>query len=343
MKKYHATILIVEDDPNDRFLIERAFRAIGVRDPIQLVNDGAEAIAYLIGDGKYADREKFAYPTFVVTDLKMPRADGFAVLEFLKGNPEWAIIPTIVLTGSRDLDDIKKSYLLGANSYHVKPPTQEKLEKQLAVIHAYWMTCEVPEVDITGKQMPTDSRGKLGERFAQPCDQPESNGSPTRVKPKQAAARLKPGKEKNMKTLAGLWIDHREAVIVLLSNKGQETRRIESHVEKQLRRSGRSPSSAPFEAQMVPADDSRQREYTGNLAHYYDEVISCLRPAEEILLFGPGEAKGELKKRIERDKLDLRVHSVETTDKMTEPQILQKVRSHYFPLPKRRQAAVFPH
>jgi len=55
------------------------------------------------------------------------------------------------------------------------------------------------------------------------------------------------------------------------------------------------------------------------------------------------EAKGELKKRIERDKLDLRVHSVETTDKMTEPQILQKVRSHYFPLPKRRQAAVFPH
>ena len=146
-----------------------------------------------------------------------------------------------------------------------------------------------------------------------------------------------------MKTLAGLWIDHREAVIVLLSDEGQETRRIKSHVEKQLRRSGRSPSSRPFAAQMVPADDSREREYTGNLAHYYDEVISCLRPAEEILLFGPGEAKGELKKRIERDKLDLRVHSVETTDKMTERQILQKVRSHFLPPRKRRQAAVFPH
>ena len=107
-----------------------------------------------------------------------------------------------------------------------------------------------------------------------------------------------------MKTLAGLWIDHREAVIVLLSEKGQETRRIKSYVEKQLRRSGRSPSKAPFEAQMVPADDSREREYTGHLANYYDEVISCLRPAKAILLFGPGEAKGELRKRIERNKLD---------------------------------------
>lgn len=181
MKKYHATILVVEDDPNDRFLIERAFRAIGVQDPIQLASDGAEAIAYLMGEGKYADRQKFAYPTFVTTDLKMPRADGFAVLEFLKGNPEWSVIPTIVLTASQDLDDIKKAYMLGANSYHVKPQGQDKLEKQLAVLHAYWMTCEVPEVDIQGKQLATNSCGKLGERFAQPCDDPEKNESPQRV------------------------------------------------------------------------------------------------------------------------------------------------------------------
>jgi len=134
-----------------------------------------------------------------------------------------------------------------------------------------------------------------------------------------------------MKTLAGLWIDHREAVIVFLSEKGQETRRIESHVEKQVRRSGRSSSSTPFAAQMVPADDSREREYTGHLANYYDEVISCLRPAKAILLFGPGEAKGELKKRIERNKLDLRITRSETMDKMTERQISQKVRKHYLP------------
>jgi stalled ribosome rescue protein Dom34 len=132
-----------------------------------------------------------------------------------------------------------------------------------------------------------------------------------------------------MKTLAGLWIDHREAVIVLVSEKGQETRRIKSHVEKQLRRSGRLSSRAAFEAQMVPADDFREREYMGHLANYYDEVISCLRGAEEILLFGPGEAKSELKKRIERDKLDLRITGFETSDKMTERQISQKVRRHY--------------
>ena len=167
MKKYHATILVVEDDPNDQFLVERAFRAIGVTDPIQVVGDGVEAIAYMMGEGKYSDRETFAYPTFIITDLKMPRADGFAVLEFLKGNPEWAVIPTIVLSASSDLDDIKKSYMLGASSYHLKPHSPEELERQLAVINAYWMTCQVPEVDVTGKQLRTNSVGKLGERFPQ--------------------------------------------------------------------------------------------------------------------------------------------------------------------------------
>jgi hypothetical protein len=134
-----------------------------------------------------------------------------------------------------------------------------------------------------------------------------------------------------IKTLAGLWIDHREAVIVLLSGTRQETKRIKSHVEKQSRRSGRSPSHERFESQLVPADDSREREFAGHLGNYYDEVISCIRLAEEILLFGPGEAKGELRKRIERDKLDLRVKCFETTDKMTERQISQKVRRHYSP------------
>lgn len=167
MKKYHATIMVVEDDPNDQFLIERAFRKIGVTDPIQIVNNGVEAIAYMKGEGKYADRKKFAYPTFIMTDLKMPLSDGFAVLDFLKSNPEWKVIPTIVLSASSDLDDIKKSYMLGASSYHVKPHNQEELQNQLAVINAYWMTCQVPQVDATGKQLQTDSSGKLGERFAQ--------------------------------------------------------------------------------------------------------------------------------------------------------------------------------
>ena len=100
----------------------------------------------------------------------MPGGDGFAVLEFLKGNPGWKVIPTIVLSASMDLDDIKKSYMLGASSYHVKPQSNDELRKQLAVINAYWMTCQVPQVDVTGKQLPTDSEGKLGERFPQDSD-----------------------------------------------------------------------------------------------------------------------------------------------------------------------------
>src|SRR5581483_5502792 len=167
MKKYHATIMVVEDDPNDQVLIERAFRKIGVTDSVQIMPDGAEAIAYMKGEGKYSDREKFAYPTFVITDLKMPRKDGFAVLEFLKSNPAWKVIPTIVLSASSDLDDIKKAYMLGASSFHVKPQGFDALQNQLAVINAYWITCQVPEVDISGKQLLTESEGKLGERFPQ--------------------------------------------------------------------------------------------------------------------------------------------------------------------------------
>jgi CheY-like chemotaxis protein len=168
MKTYHATIMVVEDDPNDQYLIEHSFRKLGVTDPIQIVNNGAEAIAYMKGEGKYADRDKFAYPTFIITDLKMPCSDGFAVLEFLKGNPEWKVIPTIVLSASSDLDDIKKSYMLGASSYHIKPRSQKELQHQLAVINSYWVTCQVPQVDVTGKQLQTASGGKLGERFPQP-------------------------------------------------------------------------------------------------------------------------------------------------------------------------------
>jgi CheY-like chemotaxis protein len=170
MKKYHATIMVVEDDANDQFLIQDAFREIGVTDPIQLVASGAQAIAYMMGDGKFADRQKYAYPTFIMTDLKMPDGDGFAVLEFLKSNPQWKVIPTIVLSASADLDDIKKSYMLGASSYHVKPQSHEQLRNQLKVINDYWMTCQVPEVDSSGKQLVTDSKGKLGERFEQDED-----------------------------------------------------------------------------------------------------------------------------------------------------------------------------
>jgi hypothetical protein len=132
-----------------------------------------------------------------------------------------------------------------------------------------------------------------------------------------------------MKATVGLWIDHRKAVIVVVTDKGEEIKLIVSKVEKQLRRSGGSPLKGPHEASQVPADDSRERAFTGHLNIYYDAVIACIRNAEAILIMGPGEAKVELKKRLESEELGGRIVGIETVDKMTDRQIVAKVRQRF--------------
>jgi len=165
MKSCNPTILVIQGIPSVTALIRSAFKTIGVTDPVLFLSSGRQAIAYMMGEGEFADRQKFPYPTFVLTDLHMANGDGLSVLEFLKTNPEWAIIPTIVLSDSADLDDIKSSYLLGASSYHMRPVTQIGMTHLILILHAYWMTCEVPEVDVNGRQLSTDDRGKISERF----------------------------------------------------------------------------------------------------------------------------------------------------------------------------------
>jgi hypothetical protein len=132
-----------------------------------------------------------------------------------------------------------------------------------------------------------------------------------------------------MRTRVGLWIDHRKAIIVAVTEKGEEIALIISKVEKQLRRSGASPLKGPYESQQVPSDGSRQRTFTGHLNIYYDAVIACVRDAESILIFGPGQAKDELKERLEGNNLGGRVVGIETVDKMTDRQIAAKVRKHF--------------
>jgi hypothetical protein len=121
-----------------------------------------------------------------------------------------------------------------------------------------------------------------------------------------------------MKTTVGLWIDHRKAVIVFVTGGDEEIKLINSNVEHPHGQSGMS----------VRGDNGRQRELTGHLNSYYDEVISSLRNAGAILIMGPGEAKCELKKRIEITNLKGRIVDVETVDKMTDPQIVAKAREH---------------
>jgi hypothetical protein len=131
-----------------------------------------------------------------------------------------------------------------------------------------------------------------------------------------------------MRNIAGVWIDHRKAVVVVVSSTGEHTSLIVSKVEKHSQRAGDSPMGASYESRQVPRDDSRQRALTGHLNIYYDAVIAALRAAESILIFGPGEAKGELKKRLVRNKLGARVAALETVDKMTDRQIAAKARAY---------------
>ena len=132
-----------------------------------------------------------------------------------------------------------------------------------------------------------------------------------------------------MKTVAGLWIDHKKAVIVVATDKGDEIKVIVSNVDKQLGRAEGVRSTTSYESQRVPADDSRERRLTAQLNMYYDSVIACIKGVEEVLLFGPGEAKGELKKRIIRNKSGIRIVAMQAADKMTDRQVSAKVR-HYF-------------
>lgn len=173
MKDTRRVILIVDDDANDRFLLERSFNRLDSRLKIRTANDGVEALAYLDAEGDYADRKRFPFPSLIFIDLKMPRLDGFSVLEHLKGHPRWAIIPTLVFTASADLDDIKKAFLLGACGYHVKPAETEERDKLCRKLLDYWATCEVPQTDDEGNQLQTHSEGKLGERIKVPAKKPK--------------------------------------------------------------------------------------------------------------------------------------------------------------------------
>jgi hypothetical protein len=125
-----------------------------------------------------------------------------------------------------------------------------------------------------------------------------------------------------MKSQVGLWIDHRKAVIVTVMGEGEETKQITSDMEKHVRFAGGASEDGK-------AEDVRDRQYGNHLDSYYDEVIACLREAESIQIFGPGEAKGELEARLEKEGLKQRIVEIDTVDKMTDRQIAAKVRERF--------------
>jgi hypothetical protein len=125
-----------------------------------------------------------------------------------------------------------------------------------------------------------------------------------------------------LKKQAGLWIDHRKAVVVLVTDEGEEIKKIKSDMEKHVRFTGGNASEDGS------TEDVRDRQFGNHLNKFYDEVIAYIRDADSIQIFGPGEAKGELEKRIKHEGLKAHILAIETVDKMTDRQISAKVREH---------------
>lgn len=132
-----------------------------------------------------------------------------------------------------------------------------------------------------------------------------------------------------MKKDIGLWIDHREAIIVILTDGGEEIKHITSNNRKHVRYSGSSHSKTPDGSKEATPEDQRDRKFGNRLNKFYDEIIASIRGADSIQIFGPGEAKGELEKRIQHEVLKAHILAIETVDKMTDRQISAKVREHF--------------
>ena len=132
-------ILQVEDDPNDVFLLRHAWRKKGVENAIQVASDGQQAIDYLQGLGKFADREKFPLPCLVLLDLKLPYVMGLDVLRWIRERPGTALA-VVMLTASGEEADIAASYNLGANAFLTKPAEAYKLEEMVKAIKDFWLT-----------------------------------------------------------------------------------------------------------------------------------------------------------------------------------------------------------
>ena len=135
----HVPVLVAEDDPNDVFLLKRAFEKAGVINPVVVARNGQEAIDYLNGSGKYIDRSTHPLPGLMFLDLKMPLVDGFDVLAWLNTRTMEQKVPVIVLTSSNQERDIKQAKQMGADDYRVKPQQFEDLLEIVKDVHSRWL------------------------------------------------------------------------------------------------------------------------------------------------------------------------------------------------------------
>ena len=139
MTKTAGAILLVEDNEDDVFLMQRALKGAKISNPLHVVEDGREAVNYLSAEGKYADRAAYPIPSIVFLDLKLPMLRGHEVLAWIRSQPQLENVVVVVLTSSNEPSDLKEAYRLGANSYVVKPPTAEQLLDLAKAFKWYWL------------------------------------------------------------------------------------------------------------------------------------------------------------------------------------------------------------
>ena len=144
----YDVILLAEDNDDHALLTKRAFKQAGLINPVFVVPDGEHAIAYLKGEGKFSNRSEYPLPTLVLLDLKMPRKNGFEVLEWLRDQPTLAGLRVVVLTTSDQIHDVNRAYQLGANSFLTKPVDFRDFVQLSSAIKGYWLwMSRAPELE----------------------------------------------------------------------------------------------------------------------------------------------------------------------------------------------------
>jgi len=136
---FNGTILLVEDNEDDVFLMRRALKEALIHNPLTVVENGEDAVNYLEGNGPFSDRKLCPLPELVFLDLKLPLRSGHDVLSWIRQRPAFQSLVVVVLTASDEPSDIKRSYQLGANSYLVKPPTADQLLDLAKAFKWYWL------------------------------------------------------------------------------------------------------------------------------------------------------------------------------------------------------------
>jgi CheY-like chemotaxis protein len=146
-------ILIAEDNPDDALLLRRAIDKAGIRARLKIVSDGEEMLLYLQGLGAYTDRTQNPLPALMILDIKMPRKTGLEVLAWLDEHPEFAVVPTVVLSSSNVEKDIRKAYHHGANTYFVKPTTFDQLVETIRSMQNYWNKAQTLKPPLSGTNL----------------------------------------------------------------------------------------------------------------------------------------------------------------------------------------------